>query len=84
MRQVNTLDDGTAKLPGVAPAEFHTLEYAATLVGGEEALAVRLGVTQQDLALWISGVARPPVKIFLEAVDIVTNDAMARLSDGID
>jgi hypothetical protein len=84
LRQVNTPTDRTATLPSVASAEFHTLEYAATLLGGEEALALRLGVTQQDLALWIRGVARPPVKIFLEAVDIVTEDAMARLSEGID
>lgn len=63
--------------------QFHTLEYAATLVGGEDELALRLGVTRRDLDLWIAGVVPPPVKIFLKAVDIVTDAAMARLSQGI-
>jgi hypothetical protein len=83
LRHINTLDRRLATLQGVAPAEFHTLEYAATLVGGEEELALRLGVTRQHLDLWIAGAVPPPMKIFLKAVDIVTDAAMSRLSEGI-
>jgi hypothetical protein len=67
----------------VAWREFHTLEYAAKLVGGEDELAQRLGVTRQQLDLWIAGVLPPPAKIFRKAVDIVSDHAMVRLSEGI-
>jgi DNA-binding transcriptional regulator YdaS (Cro superfamily) len=67
----------------VTSGQYHTLEYAAKLVGGEDELALRLGVTRQELDLWISGVVAPPVKIFNTAVDIVTDAAMAALSQGI-
>jgi hypothetical protein len=50
-----------------------TLQRAVQIEGGEEALALRLKVTPSHLALWIQGVERPPVDIFLRAVDLVTD-----------
>jgi DNA-binding transcriptional regulator YdaS (Cro superfamily) len=54
-------------------AEVHvrTLRRAAELVGGEQALALRLQVTPSHLALWLAGVEVPPADVFLRAVDIV-------------
>jgi hypothetical protein len=49
-----------------------TLKRAAQIEGGEEALAFRLKVTPSHLTLWIQGIERPPVEIFLRAVDLVT------------
>ncbi len=51
--------------------QFQTLEYAAALVGGEELLALRLGVTRRELDLWLSADAPPPPEVFRKAVDIV-------------
>jgi hypothetical protein len=64
----------------VTQAEFQTLEYAAKLVGGEDELALRLGVTRREVDLWISGDAPPPPKIFLKAIDIVADATMSRLA----
>ena len=50
-----------------------TLERAVQIEGGEEALALRLKVTPSHLALWIQGIERPPVDVFLRAVDLVTD-----------
>jgi DNA-binding transcriptional regulator YdaS (Cro superfamily) len=47
------------------------LQRAAEIMGGEEALARHLGIAPSHLALWIRGVASPPDRVFLEAVDIV-------------
>jgi transcriptional regulator with XRE-family HTH domain len=48
-----------------------TLRRAAEIVGGEEALALLLGVTPSHLALWLRGAMEPPDRFFLRAVDIV-------------
>jgi transcriptional regulator with XRE-family HTH domain len=48
-----------------------TLRRAAEIVGSEEALALRLGVTPSHLALWLRGAVEPPDGFFLRAVDIV-------------
>ena len=50
-----------------------TLERAVQIEGGEEALALRLKVTPSHLALWMQGIERPPVEVFLLAVDLVTD-----------
>lgn len=69
-----------AAVPGAV--HFQTLEYAATLVGGEEELAARLGVTRPELDLWLSATERPPLAVFLKVVDIVHDAAMAQLRRG--
>lgn len=57
---------------------FQTLEYAAVLVGGVDELARRLGVSRRELDAWRSG-QRPPLAVFLRAVDIVHEAAIAQL-----
>lgn len=59
---------------------FQTLECAAALVGGEEQLANRLGVSRPELAFWLSGDGDMPLLVFLRAVDIVHEAAISRLS----
>ena len=46
-----------------------TLERAALIAGGEQQLAVWLGVTPSHLSLWLQGLAEPPAAVFLRAVD---------------
>ena len=53
-----------------------TLERAAQIVGSEDALALRLKVTPSHLSLWLHGAERPPVEIFLRAVDLVSDDGL--------
>jgi hypothetical protein len=40
---------------------------------------LRLKVTPSHLALWIQGIERPPVEVFLRAVDLVTDQQFPRL-----
>ena len=56
-----------------------TLERAAQLVGGEQALALHLRVTPSHLALWLKGLEEPTTEAFLRAVDLVSEHAIAQL-----
>ena len=56
-----------------------TLQRAAELVGGEEALARRLKVTPSHLALWLHGIVSPPCDYFLKAADIVNEHEVQQL-----
>jgi hypothetical protein len=58
----------------------HTLEYAATLVGGEGELAHKVGATPAQLSLWLAGGEPPPMSVFRMAVDIVSSFALIQLS----
>lgn len=54
-----------------------TLQRAAEIMGGEQQLALHLRVTPSHLALWLEGREFPPDRIFLKAVDLVTeHDAL--------
>lgn len=64
----------------VAELYVRTLHRAAQIVGGEQALALRLKVTPSHLALWLQGIEKPPEHIFLKAVDVVTEHDIARLN----
>ena len=59
---------------------MRTLEYAATLVGGEEELAFKVGATPAELSRWLAGRERPPMAVFRKAVDIVSDFALVHLS----
>jgi len=54
-----------------------TLERAAAIVGGSEALGVRLGVSAKVVELWIRGDRLPPTRHFLMAVDILEQAKIA-------
>ena len=62
--------------------QFQTLRYAAELLGGEDELAQRLGVTRGELDRWLKGEERPPLALFLKAVDVVHEAAIAQLGLG--
>jgi hypothetical protein len=52
-----------------------TLQKAAEMAGGEKALARKLRVPLGELDKWIAGDAKPPMAIFLKAVDVVLEEA---------
>jgi DNA-binding transcriptional regulator YdaS (Cro superfamily) len=55
----------------MADVHVATLRRAAQIVGGEQELALQLGVTPSHLALWLAGYDVPPGDVFLRAVDVV-------------
>jgi hypothetical protein len=54
------------------------LQAAAEIVGGEEALAERLGITQARMALLLADRIALPDRLLLLAVDIILEDRQAR------
>jgi transcriptional regulator with XRE-family HTH domain len=58
-----------------------TLRRAAELLGGEGALAARLGVTRDQLDLWLRNFVRPPNDVFLKAADIVGEHELRMLNE---
>ena len=60
---------------------YHPGHYSVRVDGPpeqDEALALRLKVTPSHLALWIQGIERPPVEVFLRAVDLVSDQQFER------
>jgi DNA-binding transcriptional regulator YdaS (Cro superfamily) len=57
-----------------------TLRRAAELLGGEAALAARLGVTEDQLDLWLRNFVRPPNDAFLKAADVVGEHELRMLN----
>jgi hypothetical protein len=55
-----------------------TLRTAAEAVGGEEALATRLGVPEEDLHAWLAGSGQPPLAAFLDALDVIADGPYRR------
>lgn len=47
------------------------LRRAAEILGSEDLLAARLKVEPAQLGLWLKGMATPPTRVFLEAVDLI-------------
>ena len=54
-----------------ATVHADTLRIAAETVGGSGNLSRRLGVPQDELALWIDGRKAPPLEPFLAALEII-------------
>lgn len=59
--------------PDYTPA----LERAASLVGGRGELAAALKVTERQLDSWIDEKGTPPHAVFLDAIDIIIENAGA-------
>jgi hypothetical protein len=53
-----------------------TLARVAGLVGGARQLSDRLGVSMNDLTRWLAGEGRPPLDVFLRAVDLLLAERM--------
>ena len=49
----------------------NTVREALGIVGSEDALALRLKVSRQELRQWLDGAEKVPTTAFLDAVDIV-------------
>lgn len=47
------------------------LQRAAEILGGEEPLRLRLGVSRLQLHQWLQGRARPPDNVFLRIADLL-------------
>jgi hypothetical protein len=54
------------------------LRRAADITGGSSALQQRLNVEEHALELWLSGRATVPESVFMQAVDLVVRDDIAR------
>jgi hypothetical protein len=50
------------------------LQRAAEILGGEEKLRERLGVSARSLKEWMAGQGMPPTDVFLKAVDVICAD----------
>ena len=48
------------------------LHRAAEILGGQDSLRVLLGVSVSELQAWMAGFERPPMDVFLKAVDIIS------------
>jgi DNA-binding transcriptional regulator YdaS (Cro superfamily) len=57
---------------------LHTLQRAVQIAGGMETLAARLGTDWKSVSQWAGGEAPMPERVFLEAVDLVLEDDVAR------
>lgn len=58
-----------------------TLRRAAELVGGEDALAIRLGVTPNQLKVWINDLVTPPLSVFAMAAEIISQNELNLLKE---
>ena len=58
---------------------LRTLQRAAQIVGGEQALAVHLKVSPSHLTLRQRGLEEPTTEAFLSAVDLVSEHEVAQL-----
>jgi DNA-binding transcriptional regulator YdaS (Cro superfamily) len=69
------------KIPRVNRSEptvhRRTLGRAIEIAGGDEKLALFLGVPLAELKRWHAGEADLPAKMFLALVDIVSSNALA-------
>jgi len=66
---------------GISRTYRSTLLYACVLVGDEEELARRLGVTTDEVICWLFEERIPPTPAFLKAVDIVLEARAATLAE---
>ena len=57
---------------------IRAIERAAEILGGEHALAARLGIPPQRLRAWTNGFAQVPPDIFLLVVDILVESSIMR------
>lgn len=53
------------------------LRNAADTAGGEQRLALLLGVAEKDIRAWLDGKAAPPLSAFLDALDIIADGPYA-------
>jgi len=67
------------------PANLHAraLRRAAQVLGGVEPLRAYLGVSMKDLSRWMAGEVCAPDSVFLRVVDLLAEDELAGLRQGM-
>ena len=63
---------------GMSMTTVKLLQAAAEIVGGEDALVERLGITQARMAMLLADRVSLPDRLLLLAVDIILEDRQAR------
>ena len=56
--------------------QSEALRKAVEMVGGEEQLGARLGLSAGTIRLFIAGRIRLPQRLFLQVVDIISGDSV--------
>jgi hypothetical protein len=59
------------------------MRRAAQILGGVEALRAHLQVSMSKLSSWMSGETRPPDAVFLRVVDLLSDDELSTLKQGL-
>jgi len=62
--------------------QTRTMRAAAKVAGSPSKLRELLGVRASDLMDWLSGVQKPPRKVFFQAVELVLDHLEGRAFDG--
>ena len=67
------------------PTNVHAraMQRAAQIVGGVEALRAHLEVSMSDLRRWMEGEVRPPDAVFLRVVDLLADNELETLKQGL-
>lgn len=69
----------------LAPTNVHAraMRRAAQVMGSVEALRAHLEVSMRQLCAWMAGEARPPDAVFLRVVDLLSDEELATLKQGM-
>jgi hypothetical protein len=59
------------------------MQRAAQAMGSVEALRAHLQVSMAELCAWMTGEARPPDAVFLKVVDLLADEQLARIRQGL-
>ena len=66
-----------------AAVSMHSVEHAAELVGGYEALGQRLGVRTEEIVDWSLGLRSPDTATFLFVLDVIMQETQKLSSAAI-
>jgi DNA-binding transcriptional regulator YdaS (Cro superfamily) len=55
-----------------------TLALALSTLGSLERLAQHLGVTERQVIQWIEGEGKPPIRVYMKALDLVASGPFSR------
>jgi hypothetical protein len=58
----------------IPETQVASIEHAMALVGGVDALAIRLGVTAEDIIAWARGIDTPSIPLLLSVYDVVIEE----------
>jgi hypothetical protein len=55
-----------------------TLALALSTIGSLERLAQHLGVKEEQIEQWMEGRGKPPIRVFMRALDLVASGPFSR------